>query len=185
MRILIYKRTHRGDPNRFGRFGVYGCMGAVRGFEYDAVIGVGGMGREPRLCGIAGRINWIGIGPKKIWRGNASCIDSRGPQVKFEKFSLWESLGPLLHEEAPLLARRLYEKKARYLLGGLTATEQREAEALLGLIDNNYGASCRSSPATNSIAAAKCPSLGSCMPLNSIASPPLRQRRISKQRIGC
>jgi hypothetical protein len=48
---------------------------------------------------------------------------------------LWETQGPLLHVEAPLLARRLYEKKARFVIGGLSADEQKEAEAILALID--------------------------------------------------
>lgn len=51
MRILIYKRTHVGDPDDSGRFGLYNCMGRVRGYDFDAVIGVGGIGNEEREAG--------------------------------------------------------------------------------------------------------------------------------------
>jgi len=50
MRILIYKRTHIGDPDAKCQFGNQGCMGRVRGFAFDAVIAwaesVGGLSRR-------------------------------------------------------------------------------------------------------------------------------------------
>ena len=58
MRVLVYKRTHNGDPDTSGCFGVYDCMGAVRDWEFDAVIGVGGIGPEARasqVCDIEAR----------------------------------------------------------------------------------------------------------------------------------
>ena len=61
--MLIYKRTHNGDPDRFGHFGINDCMGQLRARRFDAVIGVGGIGAEPKSLGIAGKVNWIGIGP--------------------------------------------------------------------------------------------------------------------------
>lgn len=48
MRILIYKQTHIGDPDRTGCWGKTDCMGRVKGLYYDAVIGVGGIGPWPR-----------------------------------------------------------------------------------------------------------------------------------------
>ena len=42
MRTLIYKRTHPGDPDEKGRFGICDCMGRVRAWDFEAVIGVGG-----------------------------------------------------------------------------------------------------------------------------------------------
>ena len=56
MRTLIYKRTHSGDPDpESGVFGNNDCMGRVKGWQYDAVIGIGGIGQEPTRYGIAGR----------------------------------------------------------------------------------------------------------------------------------
>jgi hypothetical protein len=65
MHILTYKRTHIGDPDSNGCFGINGCMGRVRGFNFDAVIGVGGIGWEPKSYGIDKKINWIGFKPYK------------------------------------------------------------------------------------------------------------------------
>ena len=64
MRILTYKRTHPGDPNPEGIVGIADCMVKVRGYDYDAVIGVGGTGAEPQSHGIDGKITWIGVHPK-------------------------------------------------------------------------------------------------------------------------
>jgi len=61
MRILVYKRTHTGDPDLNGCFGVYDCMGSVMNLQYDAVIGVGDIGFEAQAIGISGKISWIGI----------------------------------------------------------------------------------------------------------------------------
>jgi hypothetical protein len=43
-RILVYKRTHNGDPDQNGCFGAEDCMGMVRERHFDAVIGIGGIG---------------------------------------------------------------------------------------------------------------------------------------------
>ena len=63
-RTLVYKRTHTGDPDTNGVFGNQDCMGRVRRLPFEAVIGVGGISREPVALGIAGKINWIGIGAR-------------------------------------------------------------------------------------------------------------------------
>src|SRR2546425_11530153 len=62
MRTLIYKRTHSGDPDpTSGLFGVHDCMRRDRARMFDAVIGVGGSGDEPRRSRIAGKLTWVGI----------------------------------------------------------------------------------------------------------------------------
>jgi hypothetical protein len=137
MRILVYKRTHVGDPGKDGCFGHRDCMRSVRDFEYDAVIGVGGMGAEPRSYGIDGRVNWIGVGPRKVWPRGGNALPSGAPLVRFDKFALWDEAGPPLHVIAPMLARRFYERKARYLLGGRSEQEQQEALELLKLLEDN------------------------------------------------
>lgn len=68
MLVLVYKRTYNGDPDANGCFGAYDCMGVVRNWDYEAVIGVGGIGPAAQANEIAGRGNWIGIGPHKwMW----------------------------------------------------------------------------------------------------------------------
>lgn len=62
-RILVYKRTHNGDPNEDGVFGCNDCMRTVRDRDFDAVIGIGGITAEKYK--INGKINWIGINPKE------------------------------------------------------------------------------------------------------------------------
>lgn len=126
MAILIYKRTHIGDPNPKGEFGVYDCMGKVRNLEYEAVIGIGGTGSEPRSHKIDGKITWVGVNPTKRYRK-----DLRGSIVTFQYFVLFDKDGPPLHAFAPLLAKRMYEGKVRYLLNRYTESERKEAEGIV------------------------------------------------------
>lgn len=122
MRILTYKRTHTGDPNEGGLFGVHDCMGRVRSYGYDAVIGVGGMGSEPRLHGIAGKITWVGIGPKRHF----DMRSDRGEVVTFRKFVLLDENGPLLSQLAPHLAKRMYSGP-RFVLNSYSEAEKSDA----------------------------------------------------------
>lgn len=126
MRILTYKRTHKGDPSSAGDFGINDCMRRVRDFSYDAVIGVGGIGAEARSNGIDERITWVGINPTKRdgdWR--------RRPLVSFQHFVLWEEIGHALDSFAPALAKRMYQGKVRYLIKGYSNSEQAEAEQII------------------------------------------------------
>jgi hypothetical protein len=103
MRVLIYKRTHVGDPDKSGSFGTYCCMGRVRDRDFDAVIGVGGISLQPVRAGIDRKITWIGIGPKRIG------VASDGyPILAFEQFYLKNDKGPLLRDKAPKLADRMF-----------------------------------------------------------------------------
>ncbi len=125
MRTLIYKRTHSGDPcPRAGVFGNHNCMGSVRGWCYDAVIGVGGIGRE--CCkGIAGKLTWVGIGPKK--KGDARC-----PKVTFDHFVHYGEKGKDLLTEFPLLARRIYGGRVRLIMStSLSEEERREVKKII------------------------------------------------------
>lgn len=81
MRALIYKRTHTGDPDRFGRFGINDCMGGIRNLRFDAVISVGGIGAEPQSFGIAQKLTWIGIGPRRSSAGSGR----RGDIITFDR----------------------------------------------------------------------------------------------------
>jgi hypothetical protein len=88
MRTLIYKRTHKGDPDSNGQFGIRTCMGRVRGYAFDAVIGIGGIGAEAIREGISRKITWIGIGAKK-----RSVRNARDPVVTFDHFILFDETG--------------------------------------------------------------------------------------------
>jgi hypothetical protein len=125
MRILTYKRTHTGDPDANGVFGINDCMGRVRSFAYDAVIGIGGIGAEPRGIEINGKITWVGVYPTK------SLDEWIAPKVTFQRFILFDANGPQLHSLAPSLAKRMYQGKARYLLSGYSDSEQAEAEQVV------------------------------------------------------
>src|SRR5579864_4002172 len=101
MRTLIYKRTHSGDPApESGVFGNRDCMGAVRGWQFDAVIGIGGIGSEPKRQRIAGKLTWVGIGPHKIYEPK----HPRSPRVTFDHFWYLGERGPLLEVAYPALA---------------------------------------------------------------------------------
>lgn len=126
MRILTYKRTHVGDPDSLGRFGINDCMGRIRGFQYDAVIGIGGVGHEPKIAGIDKRINWVGIDPKRIPNINADLEDI----IQFGHFILLEGAGPPVQILAPNLARRMYGG-CRYILSAYSNTEKAEAIAII------------------------------------------------------
>jgi hypothetical protein len=108
MRILIYKRTHTGDPHpQHGIFGEADCMGEVRGWRFDAVIGVGGISYEPRVKGIARKLTWVGIGAHK-WG------DPRKPLVRFvDHFWCPDETGPYLKNIAPNLAKYVFDTNRR------------------------------------------------------------------------
>ena len=127
MRTLIYKRTHNGDPDpETGQFGIHDCMGRVRTWDFDAVIGVGGLSAEPRSHGLDGKVNWIGIGPHQ-----GAVAGKRGPIVTFDHFKFYGSEGPDFEELAPRLAERMYSRNIRVIMRSLDATEQKEVDRIL------------------------------------------------------
>jgi len=126
---LVYKRTHNGDPDPQGRFGAYDCMGSVRAWAYDAVIGVGGIGAEPRRHNIAKKVNWIGIGAHRTHAGN------RGPVVTFDHFRWFGKDGPWLAQVAPVLAEHIYGRNGRSLIR-FTPREASEVRSILMLAND-------------------------------------------------
>lgn len=130
MRILIYKRTHIGDPDQTGWFGINDCMGQVRSYKFDAVIAVGGIDRKAKSQGISRKVNWIGVGP-----GKEQVPGGRGPVVGFEHFILFNERGKYLSEIAPTLANRLYSTTTRVLIN-LNKEEQKEATRILEMVQN-------------------------------------------------
>ena len=129
-RTLIYKRTHVDDPDASGTFGIHGCMGGVRRWDFEAVIGVGGMGAEPRSHRIDGKVTWIGIGPHKT-KG-----DRRGPLVTFDHFVNWGADGPSFEKLAPTLSQRIYAKNIRVVMDKLSDSEKAEVARILARAKN-------------------------------------------------
>ena len=122
MPTLVYKRTHLGDPDSFGRFGCRDCMGRVRSWKFDSVIGIGGLSAEPRSFGIDGKVTWIGIGPH--WTPSRR----RGPVVTFDHFLLLGTVGAPYIDVPELIAERMRGVRA---LMRFTEDEQAEIDQLL------------------------------------------------------
>jgi hypothetical protein len=130
MRTLIYKRTHVGDPNVMGVFGIKDCMRGVRNYEYGAVVGIGGVGSEAKSYNIDERINWIGIGPHR-----KAVTGYKGEWITFDQFLYLEGQDKFLTNVAPVLAERMYTYPApRFLFDdNFNAKEQAEVSKILRL----------------------------------------------------
>lgn len=102
MKVLIYKRTHKGDPNEEGVFGIHDCMGRIRNGNYDAVIGIGGNSPWKGQTEIKYKINWIGLEPKK------RVSLKRGKIVVFAHFELYDEKGANIRENYPNLFEYMY-----------------------------------------------------------------------------
>jgi hypothetical protein len=120
MRILTYKRTHTGDPDNRGVFGINDCMGTVRNRIFDAVVGIGSKTPWPESVEIAGKVTWIGVGPFRV-----KSTERRGDLIAFEKFVLLDGSGPDFESLAPNLARRFYEGGARSILNSYSKLEKK------------------------------------------------------------
>ena len=121
LNTLLYKRTHKGDPGTSGVFGSDDCMGRVRGFNFDAVIGVGGKIPDRGHEEIAYKVNWVGIKPRVIGR------NGRGPLLKFEYFVRPEGAGPDLRKLAPGIYSYMFEDKhVRLVLSNSLTTEMQD-----------------------------------------------------------
>ena len=108
LNTLIYKRVRRGDPDKSGIFGIKDCMGKIRDWKYDAVIGVGGKRPNKGNEDLALKINWIGINPEKKEAGKPG---KRGPIVAFKHFCLYDGEGPYLKTLAPKIFKYMFEEK--------------------------------------------------------------------------
>ena len=103
MRVLIYKRTHKNDPDDKGVFGIRDCMGNIRNWNYDAVIGIGGKSTWKYDTDIRYKINWIGLGPRRI-----SSSNRRADLVVFAHFALYEENGLNIKDHYPNLYDYMY-----------------------------------------------------------------------------
>lgn len=125
MRILTYKRTHTGDPGENGIFGERDCMGFIRNWNYDAVVGIGVLNPWAGDEGISGKVTWVGVGPVRIKN------EGRGDTIKFEQFVLLDEKGPDFAKLAPNLAERFYKRNARTILHSYSKVEKDEVIRLI------------------------------------------------------
>ena len=105
-------------------------MGKVRDRDFDAVIGVGGIGTEAEDCGIAGRINWIGIGPHKL-----KVRGVKWPMLTFDHFCDFGTNGRDFRILAPNLAERMYSNNFRQVMDDVSPVEYCEMESILRLAE--------------------------------------------------
>jgi hypothetical protein len=131
LRTLIYKRTHKGDPDKTG------CSGKLRNIKFDAVVGIGGTGPQPDEQGISYKVNRIGIGARKTKPNPKIHSGWRGPFVTFDHFVLFEDKGPDFWIIAPVLARHRYSAKPpRFLFDDFNKAEQMEVGRLVKIAKN-------------------------------------------------
>ena len=84
-------------------------MGQIRDQNYDAVIGVGGIGKTAEPNGVAGLVNWNGIGPTK---NRERCrLGYSVRMVRFERFNYLVADKIDFRQAAPKLADLIYEGK--------------------------------------------------------------------------
>ncbi len=149
-RVLIYKRTHKGDPDQRGQFGINCCMGSFRSRDYYAVIGIGGTSERPVADGIDRKLNWIGVGAKRH-----PINDGTQHLVTFDRFVLYEDAGRDFEKIAPIIARQFYEGDARQLVYDksrkdrtFSREETAEINFILSLADNAKPSNRKSLPMT-------------------------------------
>lgn len=134
MKTLIYKRTHNGDPDPdSGVFGNNGCVKSVRTWKFEAIIGIGGIGSKANQNGIARKLTWVGIGPKKAGINKKDNY----PILIFNNFLYFGEAGPLLEDESPELAKRIYDGGVRLIWNtSLSKTGRKEVEEILDRAKN-------------------------------------------------
>lgn len=110
--ILVYRRTHTGDPScSTGEFGIHDCMGSLRDWDYDAAIGIGGNKPDPGSEGIAGKITWIGVGivQRRVpTEKEKSLFEFRSSIVSFGHWVVLDEEGPPLKEISPKLHEYMF-----------------------------------------------------------------------------
>lgn len=126
MVTLVYKMTHKSDPDpELGWWGVSDCMGQVRSFPFDAVIGIGGRSWWTTETNRTGDIVWAGLGPEVVDQ------EERGPVLRFAHFRYFREGEQIMSEIAPKLDRSM--QNSRFRLYGFSRVEEEEIERILRL----------------------------------------------------
>ena len=136
MKILVYKRTHDNDPDNKGQFGVNDCMGRIRNYDYDAVIGIGAKYTDPGSEGLSLKINWIGVKPLRT-----NSFNNGNPIVCFERFKHFHDKGDYIPNKYPHLYEYMYQvgvgKRYKILNSDIKKEVYDEAISIINSI-NNY-----------------------------------------------
>jgi hypothetical protein len=158
MKILVYRRTHKGDPDDVSKtFGINDCMGPVRGWNYDAVIGIGGAKPWPNDKGIKERVTWVGIGPiradatpndiARMKRDDPNFKGFRAPLIKFEKFVIFDENGPPVEGNYPSLHRHMFiEGRIPRAATNFAPEIQSELEAIIKWAEIKFSANIAEMP---------------------------------------
>jgi hypothetical protein len=126
MATLVYKMTHIGDPDAdLGFWGVEDCMGQVRGYGFDAVIGIGGRSWWTNQTSRTGEVVWIGLGPQIVDQAE------RGPVLGFAHFRYFREGELMLRTIAPRLHKAMHD--CRFMLYGFGQLEEDEIAGILKL----------------------------------------------------
>ena len=161
MRVLIYKRTHKHDPDERGIFGIEDCMGQVRNWNYDAVIGIGGKSVWKGHEDIKYKINWIGMDPKRINPHPNRKIS----KVVFSKFELYEENGKNIEEHYPNLFKYMYvdgNRKRFDMSPNLPENVLKEVKEILDSIKNSPASKEYDIDRYDDLEASKCNSHSKC-----------------------
>jgi hypothetical protein len=143
MATLVYKMTHKGDPDsNLGFWGVEDCMGQVRGYEFDAVIGIGGRSWWTNQTSRTGEIVWIGLGPEIVAQGK------RGPVLRFAHFRYFQEGELMLRKIAPNLVKAT--QNCRFRLYGFTQIQEQEIAKICKLAKKAGASAQLTSQASNS-----------------------------------
>jgi len=130
MKIFIYKRTHKHDPDENGVFGNQDCMGRLRNGDYDAVIGIGGLSPWPDHIDIMGKINWVGLERKKN-----PAPKKRGDEIVFSHFKLYEEKGKDIQQNYPNFYKYIYGSRCRFVKkSDFPAEVQKELDQIINSI---------------------------------------------------
>jgi hypothetical protein len=115
-------------------------MRHIRGWTFDAVIGVGGIGAQAEQNGLKGKITWIDVGALKTG-------DAMKPLMTFDSFLHLGETGTSLRTVAPLLAKRMFDRNTRATTdAAFSPKEGREIESILEMVKDSGPSPVRLEP---------------------------------------